>query len=205
MQEQSERYGETASDGPSAPDPVFEPRRWARAILSVGGAGLLTGVLTMTFAVPHGHRLGAVATSGLVAGAALLLGGLTGFLFAFPRFGASDGQARYLPNTNLEQVSDWLTKIIVGVGLVQAGAIARGFRRIVGFASKEIDGTPDHQVAIGAAAVIAVTLGFVAGYVQARVALPRWFKSADPDDLGRLSQRLTQLEERPTSGAVRTT
>ena len=31
--------------------------------------------------------------------------------------------AEYRVNTNLEQISDWLTKILVGVGLVQLGAI----------------------------------------------------------------------------------
>jgi len=34
------------------------------------------------------------------------------------------------PNTNLEQISDWLTKIIVGVGLTQFPQIIRGFQSL---------------------------------------------------------------------------
>ena len=55
-----------------------------------------------------------------------MAGGIAGFLFAIPRSGASrnkqltDGtQSGYEDNTNLEEISDWLTKIIVGLTLVQ--------------------------------------------------------------------------------------
>ena len=181
--------------GGSRFDPIVEPRQWSAWTLGIGGAGLAIGLLLVMFSVPCPYRLSAMATCGLAAGAALLLGGLAGFLFAFPRFGAEGVKSSYLPNTNLEQVSDWLTKIIVGIGLVQAGSIADGFVEIVGTASTEIDGTTSHRVAIGATAIAALVLGFVAGYVQARVALPRWFKSADPEELHELDQRIRRLEE----------
>src|SRR6266508_6277591 len=68
-----------------------------------------------------------LAVAALVAGGAFVAGGLLGFLFGIPRSlagpeGSVDGAAAggaYRPNTNLEQISDWLTKILVGVGLVQ--------------------------------------------------------------------------------------
>jgi hypothetical protein len=64
------------------------------------------------------------------------IGSLIGFLFGIPRTlqlevpitpktqdaGKSDGKDdsfRQNVNTNLEQISDWLTKILVGVGLTQ--------------------------------------------------------------------------------------
>ena len=59
-----------------------------------------------------------------------------GFLFGVPwatqqitreREGTIRGQHSYLPNTNLEQISDWLTKIIVGVGLVEIWAVIEWF------------------------------------------------------------------------------
>jgi hypothetical protein len=34
--------------------------------------------------------------------------------------------ALYRPNTNLEQISDWLTKILVGVGLTQLAQVRSG-------------------------------------------------------------------------------
>jgi hypothetical protein len=64
----------------------------------------------------------------LAAFAASAVGGMIGFLFGVPK-GPSDSNDQqrsgfyYRPNTNLEQVSDWLTKIIVGVGLIQFRAI----------------------------------------------------------------------------------
>jgi hypothetical protein len=42
----------------------------------------------------------------------------------------SEKATRYLGNTNLEQVSDWLTKIIVGVGLVQIGRIVPALSKL---------------------------------------------------------------------------
>jgi hypothetical protein len=62
----------------------------------------------------------------LVAGASFCSGGLTGFLFGVPRMLqngnllADSEQKRVITqNDNLVQISDWLTKIIVGVGLTQ--------------------------------------------------------------------------------------
>ena len=68
----------------------------------------------------------------LLAGASGLVGAFMGFLFGIPRSKqlqgqvvAEDGksQREYLENTNLEQISDWLTKIIVGLTLVQFAEI----------------------------------------------------------------------------------
>ncbi|HMS10401.1 MAG TPA: hypothetical protein PKE66_13010, partial [Pyrinomonadaceae bacterium] len=61
----------------------------------------------------------------MIALAAVATGGFLGFLFGIPRstIGNGDiGNSReplniaYTPSTNLEQVADWLTKIIIGVG-----------------------------------------------------------------------------------------
>lgn len=85
-----------------------------------------------------------VGTGVVVAAASVLVGGLFGFLFGIPRTseqpprpvlppasadsnnaedpGSAQDTIRqrdYQPNTNLEQISDWLTKILVGVGLIQ--------------------------------------------------------------------------------------
>ncbi len=63
---------------------------------------------------------------GAVSGASFVLGFLIGFLFGVPRTVESNdptlsknSQTRVQANTNLEQISDWLTKILVGVGLTQ--------------------------------------------------------------------------------------
>ena len=64
----------------------------------------------------------------LIAGTFVLAGGLLGFLFGIPRTLQQEDETEvkgvgYRANTNLEQISDWLTKILVGVGLTQIGRI----------------------------------------------------------------------------------
>ena len=63
-----------------------------------------------------------------VAGACVLCGGAAGFLFGIPRAekyrykptaDRSANEYYYSDNTNLEEISDWLTKIIVGLTLVK--------------------------------------------------------------------------------------
>ena len=60
---------------------------------------------------------------GLLGLGAIAIGGLLGFLFGIPRTIQSNEKTRdefrQVVNTNLEQISDWLTKILVGVGLTQ--------------------------------------------------------------------------------------
>lgn len=64
----------------------------------------------------------------LIAGASLSAGGFLGFIFGIPNLlqsqassGSRSAILKY--NDNLVQISDWLTKIIVGVSLTQIGAI----------------------------------------------------------------------------------
>jgi hypothetical protein len=70
-----------------------------------------------------------------LAGASTVTGSLVGFLFCVPRYRQLEPDAHAprerssdfstAPNTNLEQISDWLSKIIVGVGLTQIPEIGR--------------------------------------------------------------------------------
>ena len=63
-----------------------------------------------------------------MAATSYTVGGLFGFLFGIPKVpeGPANGLA-LRSNTNLEQVSDWVTKIVVGVTLVQFGELNRYF------------------------------------------------------------------------------
>jgi hypothetical protein len=55
--------------------------------------------------------------------ACLAAGALVGFVFGVPKWVRPNGRdakrERYEPNANIEKLSDWLTKIVVGVGLVE--------------------------------------------------------------------------------------
>ena len=72
---------------------------------------------------------GSIPASVLVAGSSVAVGATIGFLFGFPK-SARTGEDMVRPSTNLEEISDWLTKVIVGATLTQCG-----FRKLcpVGF------------------------------------------------------------------------
>ncbi len=97
-------------------------------LLLVVAAGI---IVVMGDAVRHDHwELGIVARAAgaglLLAGGAFMIGVLLGFLFGFPskadaetiRTGAQPSQSPFY-NTNLQEVADWLTKLIVGASLVE--------------------------------------------------------------------------------------
>ncbi len=120
------------NSSPADPNYDVSNRNWIGFlnIAFVGSMCLL--VLSGTkFEIGAGLAQGLYAA--LIALSAIFCGGFLGFLFGIPRAhsggglptgDATDGTANkkrraYEENTNLEQISDWLTKIIVGVTLVQ--------------------------------------------------------------------------------------
>lgn len=62
-------------------------------------------------------------SSSLIIGLATFMGGgLIGFLFGIPKVNSDyskNENSEYLANTSLEEISEWLTKIIIGLGLTQ--------------------------------------------------------------------------------------
>jgi uncharacterized integral membrane protein len=109
---------------------------WVGTSLTVAVVLLIGHCLFAADTWSAGVKVSAAAI--LVAAAAGAVGVLLGFLFGIPRSlqqetvsadrpkPLADAGQSVRTNTNLEQISDWLTKIIVGVGLTQAGAIADG-------------------------------------------------------------------------------
>lgn len=82
----------------------------------------------MLNAIRYQHwKVGIVAKSAsvgiLLAGAAFIIGAFLGFLFGFPPSptlsqSSENRPAAFYTNTNLREISDWLTKVIVGASLV---------------------------------------------------------------------------------------
>jgi hypothetical protein len=114
------------------------------AVAAVGTAAIL--LYSIQYDRWELKRVASTASIGfLTAGAAWLTGALLGFLFGIPHTrgeaqektehpstttklpGEKSQQtkevAQYEPSTSLEQISDWLTKIIVGVGLTKLSDI----------------------------------------------------------------------------------
>jgi CheY-like chemotaxis protein len=159
----------------------------------------------------------------MVAGAVLLAGGLVGFLFGIPRSpslggippaGALEGhsgeaitQYSYRPNTNLEQISDWLTTILVGIGLTQLGSIADNLRQLSTYLAPVLGGLPGSSVFALTILLYFVICGFLLGYLWARLFLPGAFQQADLSLIRRLAERqalstaATLIQQRDTSEA----
>jgi tetratricopeptide (TPR) repeat protein len=168
------------------------------------------------FRNPEVFRIAGVGL--LVAGAALLSGFLSGFIFAVPRVGSehvsppvapdpggaqlapSEARANAVtPNSNLVEISDWLTKILVGVGLVELNSIPRKLGTLSyylgeGLLPAECDSPAAHSACLssGRAAGLAIiifyfTLGFMLGYIWTRLYFQR--------DLNSLVENLQRAAE----------
>jgi CheY-like chemotaxis protein len=137
----------------------------------------------------------AIATVGvMVAAASLALGGLVGFIFGIPRSlqaeprPASDQETTsdrtqplsgsFAHNTSLEQISDWLTKILVGVGLTQLANAPSALAALGGFLAPGLGGFPSAQVFAAGLLIYYALDGFFLGYLWTRLNLPLLFTDA---------------------------
>jgi hypothetical protein len=128
----------------------------------------------------------------MVGGCAWSVGGLVGFLFGIPRTlslpsgdltgdALSRDQLQYRVNTNLEQISDWLTKILVGVGLAELHQLPGALRGTADYFAAAIGGRAavDLSGFVVALLVYFAIVGLMTGYLGTRVLLAPLFKLAD--------------------------
>jgi hypothetical protein len=130
------------------------------------------------------------AMAAIMVCAGFLVGALVGFLFGIPRTLTADTTPadgagtvaqplNYHPNTNLEQISDWLTKILVGVGLVQFGAMRDSARDLIEFLRPGLGNDDVADVFALCALAYAATAGFLASYLVTRLVLQRELATAE--------------------------
>lgn len=182
-------------------------------LLGVLIVGLSAGVTNWAFA-----RVVGIA---LVAGVAMMVaGGLLGFLFGLPRdfagdarpaakigTGGDDGEAeageaparapggRWV-NNNLIEVSDWLTKIVVGLGLVQFSEIVLWLGQtgeLLGLAA----GLPIEVASVFGVCVILLNfvLGFLVVYLYSRTLLTVLFATVSRQIDDALARQLGEIKE----------
>ncbi|MEZ5640252.1 MAG: hypothetical protein R3E92_24260 [Burkholderiaceae bacterium] len=178
----SKRHGGDAPPRPSVSDDLRQINRFV--------APMVLGALAA--AVWVGWRADAVGPVLLWVFASVSAGGAAGFLFGIPRSGlagkseaaapapaaaapaAPSGDAplaRARPNTNLEEVSDWLTKIIVGLTLVNLDDLRDEVGRICLNAAAAMRPNPTaSDISAATALVVGFTLlGFLAVYLYMRL------------------------------------
>ena len=168
------------------------PRRVTGWLSLLSGILALSGlilILVYCFATKGQHaRYFAVAVTTAIA--SLLVGCLVGFLFGIPRVvstgalrirqgekstdqsNAEAATGQFTPSTNLSEISDWLTKLLLGAGLVQLGNLGGPVGDLVQAVARGIT-SPDGTTAAttgaaamaGAIVVAYLVLGFLDGYV----------------------------------------
>lgn len=182
-------------------------------------AAMLIGLLSVfVYAAHAGGKQGffTIASVGvLLAGASAFVGGALGFLFGIPRTlqqegasqggeaapgGAPAGPSRrridYRVNTNLEQISDWLTKILVGVSLTQISAIHEGLSSLTAFAARGLGPPSEGQVFALALLSYSAVLGFLFGYLWTRLFLAGALREADQAAIGTLVAEVQKVTEK---------
>jgi hypothetical protein len=162
------------------PDAAFVP---VVAALFLLGAALIILYVVST----AGPYLRYISVGLLTACAAFMVGVLTGLVLAIPRVVSSgahrqletrergQGQTemqRVLPSTNLAEISDWLTKLLLGAGLVSLTRLGRPLSQLIGNVARGLGGgtasggvTEPAAVMAGAILITYVILGFLGGYL----------------------------------------
>jgi hypothetical protein len=116
-------------------------------LVAIGYAGLLLTATRWDF---WRYRVvaKAIGLGTLVAGAFFVSGILLGLLFGFRPTGTqssgnqSPGGRPHPPHTNLEEIADWLTKIILGATLVELTNLLAQIKRLARFMARAIDPPP---------------------------------------------------------------
>lgn len=144
------------------------------------GLAIFLGLIVLIGLAFHPpSRWQSTASAFLLAGAAVAAGVLIGFLFGIPRArqqssAPGDGQTPaegFVVNTNLEQISDWLTKIIVGVGLIQLATFPGKLKALAGYFAAAINSPNVSSSLVLAILGYFAIFGFLLGYLWARIYL----------------------------------
>jgi hypothetical protein len=166
----------------------------ATALLGVVGAL----IYSLAAKASTGERASAFGGAILISGAFALVGAVIGFVFAIPRsrqdgssvapaasgqpVGAPRRLSDYAANTNLEQISDWLTKILIGLGLVEFDAIVVRFGR----AADVLHPLLGPEAAARAMALVLMSYflawGFFLAYLSTRLWLPKALSRAESEE-----------------------
>ncbi|MDD1706273.1 MAG: hypothetical protein LUQ12_04470, partial [Methanoregulaceae archaeon] len=163
-------------------DEQREPTDQALVILAIASGAGLVGIILFALQSSSISQFFSILGAGLlISGAALFIGGIVGFLFGIPRLtqpgwkpdeatAAGPSQSGgYQENTNLEQISDWLTKIIVGVALTQV-VLIQGYLQTFAEAVKPALGNFDSSGMFGVALLVFFSIdGFLIGYLWTRL------------------------------------
>jgi hypothetical protein len=124
----------------------------------------------------------------MVAGASLMIGAFAGFLFAIPKILTSNNSNQalsattvYTHNDNLVQISDWLTKIMVGVGLTQLIHLPEVLKQLGEYLQSGFGNDLIAQCFSITIVLYFLTNGFLLSYLWTRLYFIRMLAETDQD------------------------
>lgn len=142
---------------------------WLLRLVVVTGLGLCV-VVIYTLEWIQRDILPIVGSGLLTSGATWLAAVVIGFLFGVPHTSdSSPGTSQYKPSTSLEQVADWLTKIIVGLGLTQLNKIPGKVAALASYIAAGMGDTPSSKLMALAIFIYFSSCGFLFGFLWARL------------------------------------
>jgi len=173
---------ETPSDSTGLLSRAFGLKTYTPGVRKIAGYGLALFLIGLVITASWAPSYWVVSM--LCSSACMAIGWLTGFLFGVPRVGttppsAADSASARI-NTNLEQISDWLTKILVGVGLTQIAKLPHALAEVAKHISKDF-GKSGNDVFSGSMVLYFSTLGFLMGYLLTRLFLQEEFDTESED------------------------
>lgn len=157
------------------------------------GTGIAAGIGAVALHTWNSDQAREFSAGFVLAGASLFVGILIGFLFGIPKtskinpedssLAPKDGsEASYRLNTNLEDISDWLTKMLIGVGLVQLTSIPSYLKKVALYWQISVGSGFPAAYAAGII-IFFCAVGFLVGYLWTRLALIEDFIEQDPQRL----------------------
>ncbi|MFL5727031.1 MAG: hypothetical protein ACJ77F_11900 [Chloroflexota bacterium] len=208
-----------AADSEQATSEEAAEQRPLREYLSARNFLLWASVIGVALPIVFAAQAGSLGTFAYVATvgigilvASMSAGGLLGFLFGIPTSlqntitapAPTDAQAAlgpgaaaaplYVGNTSLEQISDWLTKILVGVGLTQLSAIPTALGNLGTFLAGGLGNLPGAEVFAPLLVVFALLDGFFISYLWTRLNLGSLLAQSDVNQ--RVSAAVKATERR---------
>lgn len=143
----------------------------------------------------------AVLAVGLLVGTgAFLVGGLFGFIFGIPKsLTGDDTRRKFKGNTSLEEISDWLTKIIIGLTLIQLGELIDQIQRLADYLKPSLGDKPSSPAFALAILMLFSINGFFTLYISTRLYVGGAFARAEG-----VSEKDSRLVKEPIAPKVAT-
>lgn len=155
------------------------------------------------------YAIGATSTWRVLAAGAILtvgtfaVGALFGLLFGFPHSvqkptATEEGKWAVQPNKSFDDITDWLTKILVGVGLTQLAGLPSKLQSLGSFLAPMLGGGETSAGLAVTVVICSTVIGFMSSFVFTKLIL-----SEDLVELGAVLAKAEAPRSQEVKAAVR--